>query len=183
MVMNPRRCALVPQNSVEPNVRRADDGAPFAAFLLDHDCKLVARAAAGSEPLLAQSLAHGGLRQHCIDVRVDLIEHAGGRSGRSKQSVPCDGFHAGIALLGERRHFLELGRALLAGGRQQLELAALQEREQRRLDRENRVGFAVTTETAASGEPLYGTCVPANPATILNSSMVRCEELPLPTEA
>ena len=35
----------------------------------------------------------------------------------------------------------------------------------------------------AGGDPLKGTCTMSTPAVALSSSMVRCEELPLPTEA
>ena len=35
----------------------------------------------------------------------------------------------------------------------------------------------------AGGEPLNGTWTASNPATDLSSSMLRCDELPLPTEA
>ena len=35
---------------------------------------------------------------------------------------------------------------------------------------------------AAGGEPLKGTCVAAKPASAMKSSIVRCAELPLPSE-
>ncbi len=35
----------------------------------------------------------------------------------------------------------------------------------------------------AGGEPLNGTCSASKPATDFRSSMLRCEELPLPTDA
>ena len=38
------------------------------------------------------------------------------------------------------------------------------------------------TAIAAGGEPLKGTCVAVRPASDRNSSIVRCAELPLPSD-
>ena len=40
-----------------------------------------------------------------------------------------------------------------------------------------------TVESTAGGEPLNGTCTASMPATAFSSSALRCDELPLPTEA
>ena len=45
-------------------------------------------------------------------------------------------------------------------------------------------GLVLTTTAAIAGPPpLKGTCTISTPAAALSSSIVRCEELPLPTEA
>ena len=64
------------------------------------------------------------------------------------------------------------------------QLARLDLRLQRLHDREHHLRLALDRRgCTAGGEPLNGTCTASKPATDLRSSMLRCDALPLPTDA